>query len=35
MKKKNMQKTFVRVMAVIMVVALMLPLFANILGLFV
>lgn len=35
MKKKNMQKTFVRVMAVIMVAALMLPLFANIMGLFV
>ena len=34
MKKQNMQKTFVRVMAFIMVVALLLPILANILGLF-
>ena len=33
-KKQNMQKTFVRVMALIMVVALMLPILANIFGLF-
>ena len=29
MKKQNMQKIFVRVMALIMVVALMLPILAN------
>ena len=34
MKKKNSQKTFVRVMALIMVAALILPIFANIFGLF-
>ena len=35
MKKQRMQKTFVRVMAIIMVVALLLPVFANIFGQFV
>ena len=34
MKKKNAQKTFVRVMALIMVAALLLPILANIFGLF-
>ena len=34
MKKQKMQKLFVRVMAGIMVLALMLPIFANIFGLF-
>ena len=34
MKKKNAQKTFVRVMALIMVAALLLPIIANIFGLF-
>ena len=33
-KKQNMQKIFVRVMALIMVVALMLPILANTFGLF-
>ena len=33
-KKQNMQKIFVRVMALIMVAALMLPILANIFGLF-
>lgn len=34
MKKQKMQKTFVRVMAAIMVIALLLPIAANIFGLF-
>ena len=34
MKKQKMQKNFVRVMALIMAVALLLPVFANIFGLF-
>ncbi len=34
MKKQNMQKNFVRVMALIMVAALLLPIVANIFGLF-
>lgn len=33
MKKQNMQKTFVRVMAMVMVAALLLPIIANIFGL--
>lgn len=34
MKKRNNQKLFVRVMALIMVAALVLPFLANIFGLF-
>ena len=34
MKKQQMQKIFVRVMALLMVAALLLPILANIVGLF-